>query len=279
MLYKYSSKRIISLLVVILTVGLVVFAIVNSDYGATLIYAQTGVLKVGCEKPGVKLSVSKRDYSIATRLFHSSDNDAEMITVHASYAFSRRTQVKHLSGLKGFVKISSSNEALRFVRLQTSPYLIGLWDTDNANKSIFEVVDHAKLDHILDYGYVTQYGKIPRNYLNDLSISSGYYGVVSSKAFVNQGFTQPEVRQVGSVFEIKRWLIQFRTRIPRSLGNRKVELDNNYVADELQFVKETVTEDGDYNRTILRIVKGEEHPTPVDLFFTSIPAGKTTKEN
>ena len=240
------------------------------------IHRQTGTIVIGCEKPGVTLLVLDYKLPIIDNLKSSGRYENKKILVVDHQVVGSRKLVQYISDLRGFVRIESLAEALRYVRVQTSPYLNGLWDAGDVNKAAFEIVDRANLEQALHFGYVTQYAALANDEIENSKQPSGFYGVLSSKDFKTYGFTQPQVRQVESAFEIKRWLIQFRTRHTVTGKYRNFHLDNDYVPDEVQFVKEIVTKDGDYRRTIVKVVKGERVPMSPDLFFTGIFAGNPT---
>jgi len=131
--------------------------------------------------------------------------------------------VRGLSDPSGHVQIANADDALAYVRLQTS-YTCHLAPD-------FEVIDRPHVFLIPNYG-------LPQ--LNiDLDVKTtppGWYGVISSQAFKKGGFSLPKVIATTRGYIITRWLF-YDQNFNRHHRIRKVE--------------ETVSAIGEYHCKIL----------------------------
>lgn len=237
-------------------------------------YEQVASLKIGSEIPNVSLLVLRRKTTLcgfSTQQMRGAQD--EIIVASNPHGLVLQKKIRTLNDLKGLVNISSKEAALRYVRLQTSPYLIGLWQSDN-NRVSFEVMDWSqKLDRNFDYGYKTSQGDSVASETIKGGQISGFYGEVSPTDFTVHGFVKPQVQQRQAEFEIKRWLIVFRVPVsPRGLG---FPVDGG---DELQFVREIVKKDGEYHRYV--ITRSSPSTLPAgSLYWNSDVVGIPTIDN
>ncbi len=175
--------------------------------------------KLGSEFRNVSIEEMREDSKVlSSRHYLQVNNDGE------------RTRMGSLEQLENLVNIRNDENALKIVRLKTSPALIQAWKPHPIELEVISKKDISTLPSF-DVG---EYSKVISN-LADVNRPSGGMGVLSPEAFQSGEFTLPTVRANAKEFHIKRWILTEDVS-----GQLKI-----------QYIEEVLTRSGKYKRTIL----------------------------
>lgn len=133
----------------------------------------------------------------------------------------KKSLVSKLNNLYNVVLISSTANALCFVRLRTSPTTWYLWP----GKPTEEIVNQDNVDKLPNFGHQT--------FLNKY-VTSGFNGLVYDKVFVSDNFHVPTIKFLNNQYIIHRWLL--------------VRTADHYI---VEYVEEHVSREGHYSKKIL----------------------------
>lgn len=142
-----------------------------------------------------------------------------------------RKPVFDIWSLKGYVRIHTSEEALKYVRLRTSLQTWLLWP--ESNRVFTEIISRPNVALLPNYGLKDNYVKNLMQYWH-----SGDFAVLSPDAFRLGHFKPPSVKHVGHLYIIDRWIA-------------KPKLTTKPGTCIIQEILETVTDEGDYTWKVL----------------------------
>jgi hypothetical protein len=142
---------------------------------------------------------------------------------------------RDLNQLRGLVRVTDGEAALRFVRLRTSP---ATWHAWPAGVREVEVVAAADLQSQPDFGLRELRYPVP-------GVPSGYLGILPGAAYRASQFTAPKVETVGEGFRITRWIYR------QTFSARTATV---------QQIQEMVTEVGEYRRSVVKQIAPPELP-------------------
>jgi hypothetical protein len=189
-------------------------------------------MHLGCERDQVRL------YKVQTK-FVLPLEAGERIAVSSR----GHTQlVRGLRQLKGLVRITDGDAALRFIRLRTSPTTWHMWHDATAE---VEIVAASRAPSLPTFG-LRAVGQASAGHWD--RHSSGMDGILSDEVCRAVGFGPPKVRRAAGGFTIERWIFaESGSPFHRSI----------------QKVREFVGKDGEYQRTAIARVD----PRRVDQLF------------
>lgn len=139
----------------------------------------------------------------------------ELLTPSGSIKLTRFRQ------LQDHVLITTTRQALSYVRFRTSLYTFFYW----SDTSEFEVLTENMSDKLSSYGL--------NRYYKPYSGGEGDAGILSPAAYREGNFTPANVSEQAGHFEVVRWI---------------------FVPGKVEKVKESITTDGGFQRTILKQV-------------------------
>ncbi len=166
--------------------------------------------------------------------------------LHGNHA----TILHGLGQLRGRVRIRNVHDALRFVRLRTSPVTCLAWLNERIE---VEIVKGSQRNSLPNFGIVDSWA-------TDWTPSlSGSLGRLSEVDFRNDHFEAVKVRQVPGGFSILRWTFS------GSLGHES-DVWGSY---SIQKVKEFVGKDGDYKRSVVK-TRPQKSYRRMDCYFPDL---------
>jgi len=138
--------------------------------------------------------------------------------------------VTSIRDLEGYVSIENTWDALKFVRLITSPETEYMW---GAGQRTMEVISTDMLVGMPKFGT-----DMSLHLLSPSTFNHGYGGVLDPQAFKSGHFAPARIKRVGSTYEIRRWVIstQNSNSAPKVL---------------ISYIKEVVEKNGRYSQFIL----------------------------
>lgn len=184
-------------------------------------------MSLGIEAPGVRLHlVNTRPTAIPVEPF-------ERIVIARQGNLS---MLRDFSQLRGLVRISNADAALRFVRLRTSLDTFFAWPGCPWE---VEVISNDQVNSLPHFGL--------RDYLYPQFPGSGCNGILSPSAYRTGRFTPPKSEREKTEFVVTRWLLI----CPDPQDQKRLSV---------QKVREFVGEDGQYRRTVVETMPPPELP-------------------
>lgn len=138
--------------------------------------------------------------------------------------------IRELNQLRGLLRITDGNEALRVVRLRTSP---GTWHMWPDGPSEVEIVAASRARSLPNFG-LPGFGQwLVAHWTKS---SSGLDGILSDEVYGAIGFGPPKVRRATGEFVIERWIYA-----EEGIQRRR----------SIQKLRESVGENGEYRRAVV----------------------------
>jgi len=221
---------------------------------------ETQVLSLGFERPHTKVVVRS--------WFMTSPNASIMTGSTPTWSVEIETQagaqrIASPTDLTGFVAINTENDALRYVRLWTTPPVHEVWATSLSGTYEYEIMSVSASKHMPQYGGLENGGdgisthraiKVLGTIAQINGLEAGTDGILQDSQFGQLGFKAPDVKlDANRDFQVTRWLFINVNRDQSETG-------------ELQLVRETVKPNGDYHRVVLKQISCEalSHPETVN---------------
>ena len=182
------------------------------------------LISLGIEKPGVQIAEFERNVGVEP-------NPAQIRVTSSRGSFTATS----LQQFRGLVHIDSLRAALRFVRFRTSRRYTYNWRGDSTPQEIVSFSQRSAAA-FADTGGAQETGLT--------SARSGWYGLLSDRAYRTGGFQPPVVRPVPGGYRIVRWVCVY-------IGLQGAAVEQ---------WQEDVGPDGDYKRTVLKTRKPPKLP-------------------